>query len=98
MIPNQWYPVYESRRLRKRPVALQRMGERLVLWRDGLGIDVDVRADQLLHAHQNLSHLLELWNDTVDSRLHQLAREILPANLVLQALAGLEGPPRYATW
>ena len=41
MIPNQWYPVYESRRLRKRSVALQRLGERLVLWRDDVGRGLD---------------------------------------------------------
>lgn len=43
MIPNQWYPVYESRRLRKRSVALQRLGERLVLWRDDVGRAVGMR-------------------------------------------------------
>lgn len=33
MIPNQWYPVLESRSLRRRPVGLKRMGREVVLWR-----------------------------------------------------------------
>ena len=37
MIPDQWYAVYESSRLRKKPVAVRRMNERLVLWRDTAG-------------------------------------------------------------
>ncbi len=37
MIPDHWYPVFESKRLRGRPVALRRMGLDLVLWRDGRG-------------------------------------------------------------
>jgi nitrite reductase/ring-hydroxylating ferredoxin subunit len=37
MIPDHWYPVFESKRRRGRPVALRRMGLDLVLWRDGHG-------------------------------------------------------------
>jgi hypothetical protein len=31
MIPDHWYPIFESKRLGGRPVALRRMGEDLVL-------------------------------------------------------------------
>ena len=37
MIPNQWYVVLDSCQLKKRPVAVVRMGERLVFWRDKTG-------------------------------------------------------------
>ena len=37
MIPNQWYPVLESRKLRKKPAGLERLGRKIVLWRDGGG-------------------------------------------------------------
>ncbi|MCB9760685.1 MAG: aromatic ring-hydroxylating dioxygenase subunit alpha [Alphaproteobacteria bacterium] len=41
MIPDMWYPVLEARSLpAKRPVAVQRMGERLVMWRGPDGAPV----------------------------------------------------------
>ena len=37
-IPNQWYPIFDSSKLRSRkPVGITRLGERLVLWRDARG-------------------------------------------------------------
>lgn len=44
MIENRWYAVLESRELpRRRPLGLERFGERLVLWRsaDGIACTVD---------------------------------------------------------
>ena len=37
MIPDQWYPLIESDRVRRKPLALRRLGESLVLWRDAAG-------------------------------------------------------------
>ena len=37
MVPDRWYPILESARLRSRPVGVTRLGRRLVLWRDGAG-------------------------------------------------------------
>ena len=38
MIPNQWYAILESNEVKPgRPVAVKRMGERLVFWRDTRG-------------------------------------------------------------
>jgi phenylpropionate dioxygenase-like ring-hydroxylating dioxygenase large terminal subunit len=38
-IPDQWYAVARAESLgRKRPLALTRLGQRLVLWRDGAGV------------------------------------------------------------
>src|ERR1700683_1362628 len=38
MIPNQWYPILESRQLsRNTPLGVMRLGERLVLWREANG-------------------------------------------------------------
>ncbi len=37
---DQWYPVFESRKLRRRPAALRRFGADLVLWRDAGGAAV----------------------------------------------------------
>ena len=34
MIPNQWYPIFDSGRLRRgRPTGVTRLGRELVLWR-----------------------------------------------------------------
>jgi nitrite reductase/ring-hydroxylating ferredoxin subunit len=54
MIPNQWYPILESLRVRRRPVAVARMGERLVLWRDSEGLLVCMR-DRCPHRGVQLS-------------------------------------------
>ena len=37
MIPNQWYAVLEARKLRGKPLGLERLGIQIVLWRDGAG-------------------------------------------------------------
>jgi phenylpropionate dioxygenase-like ring-hydroxylating dioxygenase large terminal subunit len=37
MIPNQWYPICFGGEVRGRPLALRRMGQDLVAWRDGRG-------------------------------------------------------------
>jgi phenylpropionate dioxygenase-like ring-hydroxylating dioxygenase large terminal subunit len=37
MIPHRWYAILESHEIRRRPVAVTRLGERLVLWRDASG-------------------------------------------------------------
>ena len=37
MIPDRWYPIYEARKLRSKPVALKRMNRELVLWRSPEG-------------------------------------------------------------
>jgi phenylpropionate dioxygenase-like ring-hydroxylating dioxygenase large terminal subunit len=38
MLPNRYYPVLESEALRGKPVAVERLGQPLVLWRDGEGV------------------------------------------------------------
>ena len=42
-LPDQWYPLIESQRLRRKPLGLQRLGEHLVLWRDADGRAVALR-------------------------------------------------------
>lgn len=37
MLRNRWYPVFEAARLRRKPIGIKRMGQRLVLWRDARG-------------------------------------------------------------
>jgi len=37
MIRNQWYAILDSKELGARPLGTLRMGERLILWRDGSG-------------------------------------------------------------
>lgn len=34
MIPNQWYPILESKSVRGKPIAIKRFGKPLVLWRE----------------------------------------------------------------
>jgi phenylpropionate dioxygenase-like ring-hydroxylating dioxygenase large terminal subunit len=55
MIPNQWYPIYESGRLRRgRPAGVRRLGEDLVMWRDGDGRAVAM-SDRCPHRAARLS-------------------------------------------
>ena len=37
MIPNQWYPLLEAHRVKRKPIGVRRLGERLVLWRGADG-------------------------------------------------------------
>ena len=54
-IPNQWYPIFDSSKLKQRkPVGIMRLGERLVLWRDGNGTAVCM-ADRCPHRAAQLS-------------------------------------------
>ena len=51
MIPDRWYPILEAAKLRRRPVGIQRMGKRLVAWRDAYGdkpVTVAQVADDLM--------------------------------------------------
>jgi phenylpropionate dioxygenase-like ring-hydroxylating dioxygenase large terminal subunit len=55
MIPNQWYPIFESRLLRRnRPVGVRRLGQDLVIWRDGGGRAVAM-SDRCPHRAARLS-------------------------------------------
>jgi phenylpropionate dioxygenase-like ring-hydroxylating dioxygenase large terminal subunit len=54
MIPNQWYALLESRQVKKRPVGVTRLGEKLVFWRDASGSVHSVR-DRCIHRGVELS-------------------------------------------
>jgi phenylpropionate dioxygenase-like ring-hydroxylating dioxygenase large terminal subunit len=68
MIPERWYPVFEAAKLRKKPVALERLGERLVLWRQADGSPVAMR-DRCPHRGAALS-LGKLEGGTLACRYH----------------------------
>ncbi len=54
-IPNQWYPIFDSSKLKPRkPVGITRLGERLVLWRDNGGAAVCM-TDRCPHRAAQLS-------------------------------------------
>jgi phenylpropionate dioxygenase-like ring-hydroxylating dioxygenase large terminal subunit len=54
MIPNQWYVVMDSSQVKRQPVGVTRMGEKLVFWRDGAG-QVSCLRDQCAHRGVQLS-------------------------------------------
>ena len=55
MIPNQWYPILESRQLRRnKPLGVTRLGERLVLWRGSDG-NIVCMPDRCPHRSARLS-------------------------------------------
>jgi len=54
MIPNQWYVVLESKEVKKQPVGVTRMGEKLVFWRDSTGV-VHCFRDYCVHRGAALS-------------------------------------------
>lgn len=54
IVPDQWYAVFESKRLGKRPVPVKRLGEELVLYRTASG-DVACLVDRCPHRGVALS-------------------------------------------
>jgi phenylpropionate dioxygenase-like ring-hydroxylating dioxygenase large terminal subunit len=54
MIPRQWYVVMDSRQVKREPVGVTRMGEKLVFWRDHSGA-VSCLRDQCAHRGAKLS-------------------------------------------
>jgi len=54
MIPNQWYIIFESRFLKQKPIGVTRLGEKMVLWRDGKGV-ASVISDKCPHRGASLS-------------------------------------------
>jgi phenylpropionate dioxygenase-like ring-hydroxylating dioxygenase large terminal subunit len=54
VIPNQWYPLLESKSIRRKPVAITRFAEKWVLWRDADGRAVCMR-DSCPHRNVALS-------------------------------------------
>jgi phenylpropionate dioxygenase-like ring-hydroxylating dioxygenase large terminal subunit len=53
-LPNQWYALYPSSWVTDKPVGITRLGQRLVLWRDGKG-EVHVQYDRCPHRGARLS-------------------------------------------
>lgn len=70
MIRNQWYAVLESRELKKRPLGLTRLGERLVFWRDEGGRPVCLY-DRCAHRGAALA-LGKLCEGTIQCPFHGL--------------------------
>jgi len=54
LIPNQWYVVLSSSQVRRSPIGVTRMGEKLVFWRDGSG-RVACAVDRCVHRGVQLS-------------------------------------------
>ena len=54
MIRNQWYVLLESAEVKRRPVGVTRMGEKMVFWRDGAG-QVICMPDKCVHRGIELS-------------------------------------------
>jgi phenylpropionate dioxygenase-like ring-hydroxylating dioxygenase large terminal subunit len=48
MIPNQWYVVLDSNQVKKKPIGVTRMGDKLVFWRDNQG-RLSCLRDQCVH-------------------------------------------------
>jgi phenylpropionate dioxygenase-like ring-hydroxylating dioxygenase large terminal subunit len=54
-IPNQWYPIFDSSRLKRRkPAGVTRLGDRLALWRNA-NVEVVCVADRCPHRAAQLS-------------------------------------------
>jgi len=68
MIRNQWYVVLESKEVRKKPVGVTRMGEKLVFWRNEAG-KVFCAVDRCPHRGVALS-IGKLENDHLQCPFH----------------------------
>ena len=54
MIPNQWYPIIESKNVNAKPMGIERLGERLVVWRNS-DHKVVIQRDECVHKRARLS-------------------------------------------
>lgn len=68
MIRNQWYVVLESKEVRKKPIGVTRMGEKLVFWRNEAG-KVFCAVDRCPHRGVALS-IGKLENDHLQCPFH----------------------------
>lgn len=68
MIRNQWYVVLESKEVRKKPVGVTRMGEKLVFWRNEAG-NIHCAVDRCPHRGVALS-IGKLENDHLQCPFH----------------------------
>ena len=84
MIANQWYVILESDEVKKKPIGVTRMGEKLVAWRDSHG-SVTIMADKCPHRGAQLS-IAELKGDCIECPFHGFqfdtsgACTLIPAN------------------
>ena len=68
MIRNQWFVVLESKQVRKKPIGVTRLGEKLVFWRDNAG-KVNCAVDCCPHRRIALS-LGEVQEDHLQCPFH----------------------------
>jgi len=84
MIRNQWYVVLESKEVRKKPVGVTRMGEKLVFWRNETG-KIHCAVDRCPHRGVALS-IGKLENDHLQCPFHGFEYDasghcvLIPAN------------------
>ncbi|KST61781.1 aromatic ring-hydroxylating oxygenase subunit alpha [Mastigocoleus testarum] len=74
MIFNYWYAIFESKKLRHKPVHIKRMGEELVLWRDAKGKAICM-IDRCPHRGAALS-LGKVKNDCIECPYHGFQYDI----------------------
>jgi phenylpropionate dioxygenase-like ring-hydroxylating dioxygenase large terminal subunit len=68
MIPNAWYPVLEANKVRRAPIGLMRMGERIVLFR---GEDGALRCFRDRCPHRGIAlHLGKVVGNELECRYH----------------------------
>ncbi|MBN1248622.1 MAG: aromatic ring-hydroxylating dioxygenase subunit alpha [Anaerolineae bacterium] len=85
MIPNQWYVVFSSSQLKRRPIGVTRMGEKLVFWRDATGKAACCR-DRCAHRGVQLSKGQRLENGRLQCPFHGFEYDVtgrvqrIPAN------------------
>lgn len=84
MVPNQWYVVLDSGQVKKKPISVMRLGERLVFWRDNQG-KVCCLQDKCSHRGAQLSKG-KVQHDHIQCPFHGLEFDasgkctIIPAN------------------
>ena len=71
MIPNQWYIVMDSNQVKRKPIGVTRMGEKLVFWRG-------------LKENQNPDGKVSCLRDKCAHRGVQLSKGVIKSNGYLQ--------------
>ena len=85
MIPNQWYIVLDSSEVKRRPVGVTRMGERLVFWRGSAG-QLSCLRDRCAHRGVQLSAGQVMDNGRLQCPFHGFEYDtsglvrVIPAN------------------
>lgn len=91
MIPNQWYPILESRRVTTRPVGVRRCGSDVVLWRRSDG-ELVCQLDRCPHKGAKLS-LGKVVGNSIECPYHGFRYDAAGQCVLMPCMGKAAQPP-----